>query len=152
FAGEAPINAKWYNQYIDQAPFALAAGADYIAAHSPQRMYQYVREAFHSARQKRKPVVIGVPYDLQKQPLPEQGVYLPSTAALPTAEPLYPSPRQIEQLVEKLAGARCPVLLAGRGATRAGAADVIEQLAEASGALLSTTLLARGMFDHNPFS
>src|SRR6201993_4305898 len=34
FAGESPINAKFYNQYIDQAPLVTATGAHYIAAHS----------------------------------------------------------------------------------------------------------------------
>jgi thiamine pyrophosphate-dependent acetolactate synthase large subunit-like protein len=152
FAGEAPINAKWYNQYIDQPPFALAAGAHYISAHSPQRMYQYVREAFHTAREMRKPVVIGVPYDLQKQPLPDLGEYQPSTATMPNDEPLYPHPHQVEQLAAKLADARCAIIVAGRGAVRAGAAAEIEQLADAAGALLATTLPVRGMFDHNPFS
>jgi thiamine pyrophosphate-dependent acetolactate synthase large subunit-like protein len=152
FAGEAPINAKWYNQYIDQPPFALAAGAHYISAHSPQRMYQYVREAFQTAREMRKPVVIGVPYDLQKQPLPDLGEYQPSTATMPNDEPLYPHPHQVEQLAAKLADARCAIIVAGRGAVRAGAAAEIEQLADAAGALLATTLPVRGMFDHNPFS
>jgi thiamine pyrophosphate-dependent acetolactate synthase large subunit-like protein len=152
FAGEAPINAKWYNQYIDQPPFAVAAGAHYISAHSPPRMYQYVREAFHTAREMRKPVVIGVPYDLQKQPLPDLGEYQPSTATMPNDEPLYPHPHQVEQLAAKLADARCAIIVAGRGAVRAGAAAEIEQLADAAGALLATTLPVRGMFDHNPFS
>ena len=151
FAGESPINAKWYNQYIEQAPFAAAAGAHYISAHSPQRMYQYVREAFHLARESRKPVVIGVPYDLQKQPLPDIGNYQPSTETMPNAEPLYPHPHQVEQLADKLANARCPIIVAGRGAVRSGAASEIEKLADAAGALLATTLPARGMFDHNPF-
>jgi thiamine pyrophosphate-dependent acetolactate synthase large subunit-like protein len=35
---------------------------------------------------------------------------------------------------------------------RSGAATEVEALAEQCGALLATTLLARGMFDHNPFS
>src|SRR5215510_9349825 len=38
FAGEAPVNAKFYNQYIDQAPLVTATGAHYIAAHSVPRM------------------------------------------------------------------------------------------------------------------
>src|SRR5439155_7563360 len=38
FAGEAPINAKWYNQAIEQRPLAAAAGGHYISAHSPTRM------------------------------------------------------------------------------------------------------------------
>jgi thiamine pyrophosphate-dependent acetolactate synthase large subunit-like protein len=115
-------------------------------------MHQYVREAFYVARHERKPVVLGVPYDLQKQPLPDLGEYQLSSSVLPATEPLPPNPRQIEQLVEKLTRAKCPVVLAGRGVMRAGAASEVEELAEQSGALLATTLLARGMFDHNPFS
>jgi acetolactate synthase I/II/III large subunit len=152
FAGEAPINARWYNQALDQPPLAAATGAHYIAAHSPQRMYQYVREAFYVARHERKPVVLGVPYDLQKQPLPNLGAYQPSAAVLPHSEPMPPVPHQIDQLVERLARATCPIILAGRGVMRSGAQKEVEELAERSGALLATTLLARGMFDHNPFS
>ncbi|MFL4968787.1 MAG: thiamine pyrophosphate-binding protein [Xanthobacteraceae bacterium] len=152
FAGEAPINARWYNQAFDQPPLAAATGAHYISAHSPQRMYQYVREAFYVARHERKPVVLGVPYDLQKQPLPNLGDYQPSSTVLPHVEPMPPSPRQVDALVEKLARARCPIVLAGRGVMRSGAEKEVEELAERSGALLATTLLARGMFDHNPFS
>src|SRR5262249_12725513 len=124
----------------------------YISAHSPQRMYQYVREAFYVARHERKPVVLGVPYDLQKQPLPNIGDYQPSSTVLPATAAAPPDPRQIEQLVDKLAAAKCPIILAGRGVLRSGAAKEVEELAEQSGALLATTLLARGMFDHNPFS
>ena len=152
FAGEAPINAKWYNQAFDQPPLAVASGAHYISAHSPRRMYEYVREAFYVARHERKPVVLGVPYDLQKQPLPDIGEYQPSSTVLPRVEPAPPHPRQVDQVVERLAAARCPIVLAGRGVMRAGAQAEVEELAELSGALLATTLLARGMFDHNPFS
>jgi thiamine pyrophosphate-dependent acetolactate synthase large subunit-like protein len=152
FAGEAPIHAKWYNQAIDQPPFATASGAHYISAHSPPRMYQYVREAFYIAQHDRKPVVLGVPYDLQKQPLPNIGDYQPSSAVLPRVAPLPPDLRQIDELAAKLVAAKCPIILAGRGVTRAGAAAAVEALAEQSGALLATTLLGRGMFDHNPFS
>ena len=152
FAGEAPINARWYNQAFEQAPLAAATGAHYVSAHSPQRMHQYVREAFYVAHHQRRPSVLGVPYDLQKQPLPDIGEYQPSSAVLPATEPLPPNPRQVDQLVEMLAQAKCPILLAGRGAMRAGAQAVVEELAERTGALLATTLLARGMFDHHPFS
>jgi acetolactate synthase I/II/III large subunit len=152
FAGEAPMHAKWYNQWLDQPPFAAASGAHYISAHSPQRMHQYVREAFYIAQHERKPVVIGVPYDLQKQPLPNLGEYQSAADMLPQTDRIPPSEAQIDRLVEKLAGAKCPILIGGRGAMHSGAAGAIEELAEASGALLATTLPGRGMFDHNPFS
>jgi acetolactate synthase-1/2/3 large subunit len=152
FAGEAPIHARWYNQALDQRPFAAACGAHYISAHSPQRMHQYVREAFYRAQHERRPVVLGVPYDLQKQPLPNIGAYQPSFEVLPRVEPMPPHPHQIDALIDKLVRARCPVVLAGRGVVQSGAAAEVEEIAERSGALLATTLLARGMFDHNPFS
>ncbi len=106
FAGEAPIHAEWYNQALDQPPFAAASGAHYISAHSPQRMYQYVREAFYIARHERKPVVLGVPYDLQKQPLPNVGQYQPSSEILPHVEPTPPHPHQVDAVVEKLVRAK----------------------------------------------
>jgi acetolactate synthase-1/2/3 large subunit len=152
FAGEAPIHAKWYNQALDQPPFAAACGAHYISAHSPRRMHQYVREAFHIARHESRPVVLGVPYDLQKEPLPNIGAYQPSAAVLPRLEPMPPPPHQVDALVAKLVRAKCPIVLAGRGVVSADAARDVEDVAERSGAVLATTLLARGMFDHNPFS
>jgi acetolactate synthase I/II/III large subunit len=152
FAGEAPIHAKWYNQALDQPPLAAACDVHYISAHSPQRMHQYVREAFYLARHERKPVVLGVPYDLQKQPLPNIGPYEPSSQVMPRVEPVPPHPHQIDALIEKLTNAQCPIVLAGRGVVQSGAAAEVEEVAERSGALLATTLLGRGMFDHNPFS
>jgi acetolactate synthase-1/2/3 large subunit len=152
FAGEVPINARWYGQTIDQPPLAHATGAHYISAHSPQRMYQYVREAFYVAQHERRPVVLGVPYDMQKQPLPNIGEYEPSSGVLPHTEPAPPNPHQIQQLAEKLGNAKCPIIIAGRGVQAAGAQADVEALAESSGALLATTLPMRGMFDHNPFS
>jgi thiamine pyrophosphate-dependent acetolactate synthase large subunit-like protein len=83
FAGESPINAKFYNQYIDQASLVTATGAHYVAAHSVPRMMDYVREAFHIAKYERRPVVLGIPYDLQKvehmanQPYETSAMYQP---------------------------------------------------------------------------
>src|SRR4029450_11544081 len=88
FAGEPPINAKFYNQNIDQAPLVTATGAHYIAAHSVPRMMDYVREAFHIAKHERRPVVLGIPYDLQKveymanQPYETSAIYYPKLARI----------------------------------------------------------------------
>ena len=116
-------------------------------------MYQYVREAFHIARYERRPVVLGVPYDLQKQPLPNIGDYKPSSDrhAADRAGTRRTRARS-SGWSTRLAGAKWPIIIAGRGAMRVRRASEVEELAEAAGALLATTLLARGMFDHNPFS
>lgn len=151
FAGESPLNAMWHNQMIDQAPIAAAVGAHYIRAHSLKLMREYVREAFFIARQERRPVVLGVPYDLQQQRLPRQD-YVGSLSLLPRSLPIIPHDSEIEELAGKLSAAERPIILAGRGVLRAGAETVVAELAEASGALLATTLPARGMFDDSGYS
>jgi len=152
FAGEGPINARWYNQALDQAPLVTATGAQYVRAHSAARMYDSVREAFYVARHERRPAVLGVPYDLQKQPVPSPSEYVSSSSLIPETGRTPPNSEMLRRLVERLDAAQRPIIIAGRGALRSGAQAAIEALARASGALLATTLPARGMFDHDPFS
>src|SRR5579871_2473705 len=152
FAGEAPINARWCIQQINQAPLVTATGAHYVRAHSPPRMYDAVREAFYVAQHERRPAVLGIPYDLQKLPLPGTSQYVASSSLVPETGRMPPNPDMLARLVERLSSAHRPIIIAGRGAMRSGARDAIEDVAQSSGALLATTLPARGMFDHNPFS
>lgn len=152
FAGEAPINARFYNQAIDQAPFVVATGAHYIAAHSVPRMLDHVREAFHVARHERRPVVLGVPYDMQKLPYSAKASYVPSMQFMPEGGRSQPDPAQVAALVERIRSATCPVVLGGRGVLRSDAKAAVEALADRCGSLLATTLPARGLFDHHPFS
>lgn len=152
FAGESPINARYYNQEIEQAPLITATGARYIAAHSMARMYQYVREAFHTARLERRPVVLGVPYDLQKADYSGKPAYQTSLALMPPANRIQPDPEQVGTVARKLAQARCPIIVGGRGAVASGAREAMVRLADASGALLGNTLPGRGLFDDHPYS
>lgn len=152
FAGESPINARWYNQQIDQAPLVTAAGAHYVRAHSMPRVYDAVREAFYVARCERRPAVIGIPYDLQKLPLPGMAEYVSSSSLVPETGRMPPNSEMLGRLVDRLSSAHRPIIIAGRGAIRSEARDAIEGVAQTTGALLATTLRARGMFDHNPFS
>jgi thiamine pyrophosphate-dependent acetolactate synthase large subunit-like protein len=151
-SGESPINAKFYNQAIDQAPLVTATGAHYIAAHSLPRMLDHVREAFHIARLERRPVVIGVPYDLQKVAHAAAAPYVPSTNFLPEGGRPQPDPANLQALAERLRAAKRPVLVGGRGVLRSGAKAAIEALADRAGAMLATTLPARGLFDHHRYS
>ncbi|MEO0671068.1 MAG: thiamine pyrophosphate-binding protein [Pseudomonadota bacterium] len=152
FAGESPMHAKFYNQAIDQAPLVTATGARYIAAHSAKRMSVAIREAFHSARIDRCPVVLGVPYDLQKQPAHAGEPYVPIGDHMPDGGRPQPDPRQLERVRDLLLTARAPVLIGGRGALRSQAADAISELAAEAGALLANTLPVRGLFDDDAYS
>src|ERR1700742_3714381 len=151
FAGESPINAKFYNQAIDQAPLVAATGARYIAAHSVPRMMDYVREAFHTAKVERCPVVLGIPYDLQKGEYMAKQPYETSEMYQPKVGRMHPDPEVLAEAVERLAAAKRPIILGGRGVLWSGARDAVIRLADRCGALLSNTLPARGLFHDHPF-
>jgi acetolactate synthase I/II/III large subunit len=152
FAGEAPISSRWYNQAADQAPYVTACGGKYVQAHYPPRMLDQVQEAFLMARLERKPVVIGVPLDLQAQTAPPMANYTPSTAVIPRVGPMRPAPQDVAACAEEIRRSERIVLLAGRGAYRSGAAQECRQLADKIGAVLATTLPVRGLFHDHPFS
>src|ERR1700712_318947 len=135
FAGESPINAKFYNQAIDQAPLVAATGAKYIAAHSVPRMMDYVREAFHVAKVERCPVVLGVPYDLQKVEYMANQPYETSAMYAPKAGRMYPDPEVVAEAVERLAAAKRPIVLGGRGVLWSGSRAAGVQLPHRSGGL-----------------
>src|SRR6185503_20098745 len=151
FAGDSPTSAAWYVQQLDLGPLATATGARYLAVKSVDRMLDTVREAFYTARQERVPVVLGVPMDLQKQPFPWGAEYSPSTELMPTPQRPAPDPVLVDKLATMIAESRRPIILAGRGVLRSGAAQALEALAERCGALLATSLFAKGLFDHHRF-
>ncbi|MFY0611878.1 MAG: thiamine pyrophosphate-binding protein [Hyphomicrobiaceae bacterium] len=152
FAGDSPIGASWYLQQLDMAPLAHATGAHYVAVKHIDRLLDNVREAFQVAEVERKPVVLSVPMDMQKQPWPHLTDYTPSVELVPVAQRPIPDPAIVDKVCDMIAAAERPILLAGRGAMWSGARKAIEAVAEQSGALLATSLLGKGLFDANPYS
>ncbi len=152
FAGEAPLKSGWYNQEIDQAPLITATGAAYHRLHMVERMPVAVRDAFLQARRERRPVVVGIPFDLQARPWEGRSeLPTPSQALLPRLSPIPPHPDDVARAAKLVAGAERVVVLAGLGAAEAGAGDACRALAEKAGGLLSTTLPARGLFHDDPY-
>lgn len=151
FAGESPLHAGFYNQHVDQRPFVVGTGAHYITAHSLQRMTDYVQEAFFVAQTERRPVVLGVPLDVQKQMLPKAYNYHPSSAVIPHTGRMVVNAADVDPVVEMIGRSQRIVVLAGLGALHSGAQTDCEALADACGGMLATTLPTRGMFDHHPF-
>ena len=142
FAGEAPLNKPWYNQEIDQEPFVRACGARYVALHDPATMITQLADAFKMALSESVPVVLGVPFDVQKQ----EWTGDPVSLSQPTiyTEPVVPEMATLFSAASWLDQAERPSILAGLGALDAKEACIA--LAEKSGALLATTLPARGLF------
>ncbi|HEX6295046.1 MAG TPA: thiamine pyrophosphate-dependent enzyme, partial [Burkholderiales bacterium] len=129
-----------------------ATGAAYLRLHMPERMPVAIRDAFLTARRERRPVVLGVPFDLQNRTwdgpadLPR-----PSCEVLPRPSPMPPHSDDVAKAAQLVAGAERVVVLAGLGAVEAGAGAACRALAARTGGLLSTTLPARGLFHDDPF-
>ncbi len=153
FAGEAPLGSAWYNQAIDQAPFVTATGSVYRALHHVSSMPEAIRDAFLQARHERRPVVLGVPFDLQDRDWTgSEDLPVASRDLLPVTAPIPPHPDDVARAAAAISGARRIVVMAGLGAVEAGAGPACRALAERLDALLATTLPARGLFHDDPFS
>jgi thiamine pyrophosphate-dependent acetolactate synthase large subunit-like protein len=151
FTGESPINSAWYNQSIDQAPFIAATGARYIQAHSLPLMLSHVREAFRLARVEQRPVVIGIPYDMQKKPLPSPAEYVPSDRFIPDTGRMQAPPDHVARAAAMIGAAKRVIVLGGRGAKSSVAAPECIELADRCGGLLAETLPVRGLFSAHDY-
>ena len=147
FAGESPLKMGWYNQELNQGPVVTATGAAYHQLHLPERMPVAIRDAFLQARRERRPVVLGIPFDLQERPWtgPET-LPTPSQQMLPRMSPIPPHPDDVAQAAKLVAGAERIVIFAGLGAVAAKAGPACRALAAKTGGLLTTSLPARGLF------
>lgn len=148
--GEWPAESPNDLQCFDQRRFIEACEAGYVAATDGVHLPRQIASAFREARTRRRPVVLCVGNALQGRVYTHPWCYRPSTEDLPG--PLSPAPEDVARLVDALRTAQRPILLAGRGARRAGARDAIMKLAERCGALLGTSLQVNGMFADTPWS
>ena len=130
---------------IDQRRFAAACEAEFQDLCCVATLAGDIRSAFHHARTRRAPVILNVPLDLQTTDVADGWTYTPSSA--PTADALAPSGVDVRRMVEAIERSEKPLILAGRGAVWSGAREELMRLGDAVGALLGTTLLAKGFFD-----
>lgn len=133
-------------QDIDQRRLVEGAGIREVSLRAATLPAQ-IRGALETATGLSCPVAVNLPIDVQET----TGYGPPSPPSVGPAPPLVPHPEAIERACALLASSRRPLVLAGRGAVRAGAVPALAKLAERLGALLATTLMAKGAFHGDPF-
>src|SRR5262249_59432268 len=116
------------------------------------RMMDYVREAFHIAKSERQPVVLGIPYDLQKVEHMANQPYETSEMYHPKVGRMHPDPEVVAEAVERLAAAKRPIILGGRRVLWAGARDAVIRPPRRCGAPLSHTPPPRRPFPRHPLA
>nr|WP_272938817.1 acetolactate synthase large subunit [Mycolicibacterium agri] len=117
---------------------------------SPGAVPEMVRKAFKLAQTERPGAVyLAVPEDVEEAPAPAECSPLPVNVPRPDD----PSAGQIERAVEILRTARNPVMLAGHGAARGGAADAVRRFAESLQIPVATTFHGKGVMpDDHPLA
>lgn len=114
------------------------------------RIPEFVREACRQALIGRPgPVYLDLPADLLVDELDDDDVDVLDPVRFGVG-PSAPDPTAVAAAVDVLGEARSPLVVAGHGVHRAGAADELRAVAEHLGALVMTTPGARGAFpeDH----
>lgn len=147
-AGATSAGATRSNFYIDQGRLIEAAGGIAERIYSASTAAEDVRRAFRRALVERRPVLLDMPLDIQHEEVESDAHRGLAHVAVPPRT--VPAPATLGALAHVVRSAEKPVIIAGRGAWYSGAGEQIEQLAEAIGAPLATTALAKGMFRGNP--
>jgi acetolactate synthase-1/2/3 large subunit len=108
---------------------------------------EMVRKAFKTAQTERPGAVyLAIPEDVETAKVSAGLKPLPVNVVRPQE----PSPAQIARAADVLATARRPIVLAGHGATRAGASGALRYFSERLGLPVATTFNGKGVFpdDH----
>ena len=137
------------NFYVDVAGLSAAVGAVAMRLYSPASALADAHRAYATALGRRT-VVLALPLNVQAapfQPGPGEPGLMP---ALRRTYPPAPAAEAVTALAGVLREARRPVFIAGRGAR--GRAAELERLADACGALLATSAVAKGLFHGSPWN
>jgi len=132
------------NFRIDVAALAASVGATADRLYSPATAVADAARAYRTAERERRTVVLAMPLDVQAAPCDP-----PAVPPAPALDPPAPAPAAAARLAGALGEADRPVFVAGRGARAARAS--LEQLADACGALLATSAVAKGLFHDSPW-
>ncbi|MGF1600031.1 MAG: thiamine pyrophosphate-binding protein [Acidimicrobiales bacterium] len=145
--GDTPTGDRDHLQNLDQHAVVAATGAGFEPVRQAGTIAADVATAIRRAHVERRPIVLNVPLDIEWETdvvlAPVDPVTLPPMAT-------EPDPEALDVAVGLLATANRPLVLAGRGAVRAGAHDALVALAHRLGAPLATSLLGSGYFADDP--
>lgn len=120
-----------------------------VEVRAPERVVETLQEAFRVATEGRPgPVHVSIPLDFP-------AVEVPVTLSRPSHEihgRLVPGPAALEQATDLLARSTRPVIIAGGGVTKSGAAAVALELADELGAAVTNTWEKKAVREDHPLA
>src|SRR5689334_11524081 len=150
--GQAPV-ARLHKedfQAVDIASIAKPLTKMAMTVLEPAQVPGAFQQAFHLMRSSRPgPVLIDLPVDVQLAEIEfDPGTYQPLPVYQPAA-----SRAQIEKVLDMLAAAERPLIVAGGGVVNADAADLLVEFAELAGVPVVPTLMGWGSIaDDHPLN
>ena len=139
------LNNEHLVQYLNQDQLVTATGAGYIEVLKPSYAESAVRDAFYRARRESRPIVLCVPLDVQHMECESDGEdYQPSSELFSGQQAIRPDLERLRAAAGMIKVSRKPVIVLGRGAMSPAAQAAAKGLAERIGALVATTLVAKG--------
>src|SRR5215813_4252943 len=145
YTSKTSLNNDHLVQYLNQDQLVTATGAGYIEVLKPSYAEQAVRDAFYRARRESRPVVLTVPLDVQRMECDADGDdYQPSSAMFSGQQAIRPDLERLREAGGIISRSRKPVVVLGRGAMSPAAENAASRLADRIGALVATTLVAKG--------
>jgi acetolactate synthase I/II/III large subunit len=137
---------KETHQFVDLPSMFGSVTKHAAMVMNPNALPEMVRKAFKVAQTPRPgPCYIAIPEDI------EQATVSPDVKPLPVnvVHEDAPSPSQIKRAVEVLEAAKAPIVLAGHGAARSNAQDVLVRFSERLQIPVATTFHGKGVFPDN---
>lgn len=143
--GDTPAERD-HLQRVDIQEIARLVGAGYEKVWVAESAARDAARAFQRAVAERRPVILDVPYDLLEC---DSGDYRFEGLAV-SPQRTQADPDVLDNALGLAVNASHPVVLAGRGAVRAGARDALLELSNYLGAPVATSLLAKDYFRGHP--
>jgi thiamine pyrophosphate-dependent acetolactate synthase large subunit-like protein len=148
-AGESPAAALTSNFRIDQHDLVESVGAIADRVHGPQTAADDAQRAYERALIEQRPIVLMLPIDIQPEHVLRPK---PTRPPRPYLAPPEPAPDAIHRVADLLTTAERPAIIAGRGAVLSDAGPELDALGQVTGALLTTSAPANGLFANLPYS
>jgi thiamine pyrophosphate-dependent acetolactate synthase large subunit-like protein len=150
-AADSALGDRLSNQSVDQAAIARAAGAGYVRWRHPADVAAFVGDAARLAEVERRPILVGFPPEFGIDPVEIDESTSAGRGSEITAHP-NPPVIDVPEIAKLLGEAERPAIVAGRGAYVGDAAGSLMKLAEHLGAVLTTTVMADGLFHGHPLN
>ena len=149
-SGDVAAAQKGWPQDIDHNAVFAAANVPVVQIKDADSPFSEIFRAYRLARSTGGPVAVNMPIDVQEMEWRawndepgEEAVQLAADSLVTDAD--------VQRASRLLLGARKPVIIAGRGAVESGCEATLLEIAQRTGALLSTTLRGKGLFDGDPY-